>query len=151
MRITIDTDDKSNVNIETEDKGNNKPGLFEQTTDIPLTDGGAAPIEHLQLLNNVTIAAEGDNSVTSLARDPKAELPLNPLRAGAAAAYQSTAQRTRDTSDQETIAVAYQETSSTQDLSIGATDGGRAAYIPAANASSEAPATTQPAKSRKKR
>src|SRR5437773_2106617 len=131
MRITIETDDKGNVNIDTGDKGNNKPGLFESTADIPVIDAGSAPIEYLARLG--TTATEGDSvSVTSSAQDPEAQLPLNPLRAGATAAYQSAAY-------QRTTAVAYQGTPADSDPSIAATDGGRAASIPDSKASSDAP------------
>jgi hypothetical protein len=149
MRITIDTDDKGNVNIDTGDKGNNKPGLFESTTDIPVIDAGSAPIEYLERLSNVTTGTEGDSlSLTPSAQDPKAQLPLNPLRAGATAAYQSAAY-------QKTTAVAYQGTPADHDPSIAATDGGRAARIPDSKASSDAPApdrrSAKTAKSSKKR
>jgi hypothetical protein len=147
MRITIDTDDKGNVNIDTGDKGNNKPGLFESTTDIPVIDAGSAPIEYLERLGNV--ATEGDSlSLTPSPQDPKAQLPLNPLRAGATAAYESAAY-------QRTTAAVHQGTPADHDPSIAATDGGRAARIPDSKASSDAPApdrrSAKTAKSSKKR
>ena len=146
MRITIDTDDKGNVNIDTGDKGNNKPGLFESTADIPVIDAGSAPIEYLGRLS--TTASEADSvSGTPSAQDPEAQLPLNPLRAGATAAYQSAAY-------QRTTAVAYQGTPADHDPSIAATDGGRAASIPDNKASSDAPTpdrrSAKTAKARKK-
>ena len=149
MRITIDTDDKGNVNIDTSDKGNNKPGLFESTTDIPVIDAGSAPIEYLERLGNVITATESDSlSATPSPQDPKAQLPLNPLRAGATAAYQSAA-------NQRMTAAASQATPADHDPSIAATDGGRAALIPDKKASSDAPKpdrrSAKTAKSGKKR
>jgi hypothetical protein len=153
MRITIDTDDKGNVNIDTGDKGTNKPGLFESTTDIPVIDAGSAPLEYLALLSNV--ATEGESlSLTPSPQDPKAQLPLNPLRAGATAAYQSAANQRMTAAAPPGSAAAYQGTPADHDPSIAATDGGRAARIPD-NKSSDAPKSdrrsAKTAKSSKKR
>ena len=89
MRITIDTDDKGKVNIDTGDKGSDKPGLFESTTDIPVTDAGGAPIQEIERLRNSMMSSEvGAVSASPSFQEREAQLPLNPLRAGAAAAYQ---------------------------------------------------------------
>lgn len=135
MRITIDTDDKGKVNIDTDDRVNAKPGLFESTTDIPVIDAGPAPIEQIERLSNV-ITANMESVSTTLSHphpDPEAQLPLNPLRAGAAAAYQSAA-------NLRTIAPGYTATSAAQDPSIATIDGGRSAHVPENKASSDTPA-----------
>ena len=120
MRITIDTDDKGKVNIHTGDKGIDKPGLFESTTDIPVIDAGSAPIQELERLHKVSTAAEGDSvSTMQSPQDREAQLPLNPLRAGAAAAYQNPANLRRMAAD-------YEGTSAAQDQSITTMDGGSA-------------------------
>jgi hypothetical protein len=133
MRITIDIDDKGKVNIDTDDKGNDKPGLFESTTDIPVIDAGPAPIEQVERLSNVITSTEGDSVyMTPSPLDREAQLPLNPLRAGAAAAYQSAA-------NLRTTAADYTGTSAAQDPSIATIDGGPSAHIPENKASSDAP------------
>jgi hypothetical protein len=149
MRITIDTDDKGKVSIETDYKGNDRPGLFESTTDIPVIDAGSAPIEQVERFSNLITATEGDSVSPMLSpEDRLAQLPLNPLRAGAAAAYQSAA-------NQRTLAADYQGTSAAQDSSIAAIDGGRSARIPENKAPSDAPTpdrrSAKTAKSGKKR
>jgi hypothetical protein len=83
MRITLTTDDKGNIKIDTGEKGDDKPALFQSTTDIPVIDGGPAPLQELQRERSVTASASP--------QEREAELPLNPLRAGAAAAYQDPA------------------------------------------------------------
>lgn len=89
MRITIDTDDKGKVNIDTGDKGTDKPGLFESASDIPVTDAGGAPIQEIERLRSSMMATEvGGVSASPSFQEREAQLPLNPLRAGAAAAYQ---------------------------------------------------------------
>lgn len=91
MRITIDTDDKGNVKIDTGESGADKPTLFQSTPDIPVIDGGQAPIQEAQRQSNVAGAEAVSVSASASRKDREAELPLNPLRAGAAAAYQSPA------------------------------------------------------------
>ena len=88
MRITIDTDDKGKVNIDTGDKGDDKPGLFESTSDIPVTDAGGAPIQEIERLSSMMATEGGTLSASPSFQEREAQLPLNPLRAGAAAAYQ---------------------------------------------------------------
>ena len=120
MRITIDADDKGKVNIHTSDKGIDKPGLFQSTTGIPVIDAGSAPIQELERSHKVSTAAEGEGVSAPLSpQDREAQLPLNPLRAGAAAAYQNPANLRRQAAD-------YEGTSAAQDRSITTMDGGSA-------------------------
>lgn len=127
MRITIDTDDKGKVNIDTGDKGSDKPGLFEGTTDIPVIDAGAAPLQEIEQLRKGSLTAEV-SSVYASPEDRDAQLPLNPLRAGAAAAYQNPANLRKRPPD-------YERTSVAHDPSITRMDGG-SAQIPADKESS---------------
>lgn len=120
MRITIDTDDKGKVNIDTGDKGNDKPGLFESTTDIPVTDAGGAPIQEIERLRNSMMTTEvGTVSASPSFQEREAQLPLNPLRAGAAAAYQNPANLIRK-------AGAPEQSFAAQDPSLTTIDGGSA-------------------------
>ena len=144
MRITIDTEDKGSVNIDTGDKGNDKPGLFESTTDIPVTDAGGAPIQEIERLRNTMMTTEvGTLSASPSLQEREAQLPLNPLRAGAAAAYQNPANLIRQ-------AAGYEGMSAAQDQSIAAIDGGTA-QMAADNETSEAPAPEQPSSKGAKR
>jgi hypothetical protein len=132
MRITIDTDDKGKVNIDTGDKGSDKPGLFQSTSDIPVTDAGPAPLHEIERLRKVNTAAEVSSvSASASPDDREAQLPLNPLRAGAAAAYQNPANLRKRTPD-------FEGTSVAQDPSIVIIDGG-SAQIPKDKKSSDAP------------
>ena len=120
MRIIIETDDKGQVNIDTGDKSNDKPRLFESTTDIPVTDAGPAPIQDIERQRKGMTAAEVSNVYASPSQeDREAQLPLNPLRAGAAAAYQDPANVRR-------MSVAPEERSATQDRSSSTIDAGAA-------------------------
>jgi len=137
MRITIDADDKGKVNIHTSDKGIDKPGLFQSTTGIPVIDAGSAPIQELERSHKVGTAAEGEGVSAPLSpQDREAQLPLNPLRAGAAAAYQNPANLRRQAAD-------YEGTSAAQDQSITAMDGG-SAKIPAGKQLSDASTSERP-------
>ena len=151
MRITIHTDDQGKVNIDT-DKPSEKAGLFESTPDVPVTDAGAAPSEHIQQWNMLTNAAtSAEASIVPTARNPDAELPLNPLRAGAAAAYASAANRAKAVpASQEMTAATYAATTAADDTTA-TVDGGAAAHIPRASAPSEAAPAPKQAKRRKKR
>ncbi len=150
MRITIHTDEQGNVNIDT-DKPTEQPGMFHSTPDIPVIDAGGAPSEHLQRWNALTNAAvAAEPSMEPAARYPEAELPLNPLRAGAAAAYANPANKARAaTVNQETTASAYSAVSAAADSSA-AVDGGAAAHIPKSSAPPE-PAPKAKPKGKKKR
>jgi hypothetical protein len=120
MRITIDSDDKGKLNIQSSDKGINKPGSFESTSDIPVIDAGSAPVQELQRTHKVSTAAEGESA--AMAQSPQereAQLPLNPLRAGAAAAYQNPANVRSQAAD-------YEGTPAAQHQSMNTMDGGSA-------------------------
>jgi|SRR5689334_20643323 len=150
MRITIHTDEQGNVNIDTE-KPSAQPGMFHSTPDIPLTDAGAAPSEHVQRWNALTnAAASAEPSLEAAPRYPEAESPLNPLRAGAAAAYANPANKARAaTVNQETTAAAYSAVSAAADSSA-AVDGGAAAHIPNVSAPPEDKPKAKQTKRRKK-
>ena len=102
MRITIDTDDLVK----------NQLGLADGATDIVVIDAGPAPIEHIKRMSSVFAAADGGGmSPAHLQHDlntQAAQVPLNPLRAGAAASQKAPA---------------------AQDSAVATTDGGRAAHI----------------------
>ena len=138
MRITIDTDDKGKVNIDTGDKDNDNAGLLESTTDIRVIDAGPAPIQEIERAHKLSTAAE--ISSASESPDREAQLPLNPLRAGAAAAYKDPANLRKRAAD-------FEGTFAAQDASISTIDGG-SAKIPKNKESSEAP--TQSAKGAKR-
>lgn len=141
MRITIDIDDKGKVNIDTGDK----PGLFGSTTDIPVIDAGPAPIEQVERLSNVITATEGDSvSTTPSPQAPEAQMPLNPLRAGAAAAYQRA-------DNLRTLAADYTGTSAAQDPSIATIDGGPPRISGKTKAAAKSPRPAKAAKRDKKR
>ena len=92
MRITIDTDDKGKVNIDTGDKGNETLGLAESTTDMLVIDAGPAPIQEIERQHKMTAQPQGESvSASASPQEREAQLPLNPLRAGAAAAYENPA------------------------------------------------------------
>lgn len=142
MRITIDTDDKGKVNIDTGDKGTDKPASFESTADIPVIDAGPAPIHELERLRSATTGGEGVSKSPS-PQDREAQLPLNPLRAGAAAAYEDPANlRKKAARSEGTSAARSEETSAAQDPSIITIDGG-SARIPGDKESSGAPTPEQ--------
>jgi len=106
MRITIDSDDKGNVRVNTGEQGSEKPSLFQSTPDIPVIDGGSAPTHELERQRNVTASAS-----TQSPQDREAELPLNPLRAGAAAAYQNPGNLRKMSADYVGTSAAAQEQS----------------------------------------
>jgi hypothetical protein len=121
MRITIDTDDKGNVHIDTGDKGTEGRGLFESTKDIPVVDAGPAPFQEVERQQAIITQTEGGGvSAGASPQDREAQLPLNPLRAGAAAAYRNPANLRNTAAPPEGAPAAA------QDLSIGAIDGGSA-------------------------
>lgn len=136
MRITIDTEDKGNVNIDTQDKrtvnigtaeaGIDKAGLFENTTDIPVIDAGPAPLQEIERMQKGIAATDvGSISATASSQDREAQLPLNPLRAGAAAAYQNPANLRKKAPDVEgTPAAGFQGTAAAQEPSSAAIDAG---------------------------
>lgn len=135
MRITIDTEDKGKVNIDTQDKptidigtgeaGMQKPGLFEETKDAPVIDGGGAPLQEIERMQKGKTAAEVSGiSASASSQDREAQLPLNPLRAGAAAAYQNPANLRKKAPDVEGTPAADQRTSAAQEPSIAAIDAG---------------------------
>jgi hypothetical protein len=135
MRITIDSDDKGNVKIDTGEKGYDKPRLFEGTADIPVIDAGAAPIQDIERLRNAGTAADVGGVQAHLSpQDREAQLPLNPLRAGAAAAYQNPANLRKRAVDSEGVRLAP----AVQDPSSTTMDGG-SAKIPAEKKSSGSP------------
>lgn len=119
MRITIDTDDKGNVKL----------GSFDGAADIPVIDAGPAPVEHIQRMSSVFAAADGGGMSLPIslpsAPDPHAKTPLNPLRAGSAAAR-------REVPATETQAA------------MPTTDGGRAAHVGAGAAVPAGAATEKP-------
>jgi hypothetical protein len=120
MRITIDTDDKGKVNIDTGDKGNDRPQLFESTTDIPVIDAGPAPIQEIERVRKSNTAVEVPGVPATLSpEDRETQLPLNPLRAGAAAAYQRPDNLRKKSADVE-------GTFAAKDPSIDTIDGGSA-------------------------
>jgi hypothetical protein len=130
MRITIDTDDKGNVNIDTGDKGSDKPGLFDSTADVRVIDAGPAPIQEIERLRKGLPATEASSAYASKSpEDREEQLPLNPLRAGAAAAYENPANLRKRPPAHERPSVAHDPSS------ITAMDGG-AAQIPADKKSS---------------
>jgi len=133
MRITIDTDDKGKVNIDTGgDKDNDKAGLLESTTDIRVIDAGPAPIQEIERAHKLSTAAEISSASESPSRqDREAQLPLNPLRAGAAAAYQDPANLRKKAAD-------FEKAFAAQDASITTIDGG-SAKIQKNKESSDAP------------
>jgi hypothetical protein len=142
MRITIDTDDKGKVNIDTGEKidtgnkGSDKPGLFQSTADIPVIDAGPAPVQEIERLQKGIPASEVSRlSASATSEDREAELPLNPLRAGAAAAYQNPANLRKKAQQFEGMSVA-------QDPSTTTIDGG-SAQIPKDKESSD-PRRPQP-------
>jgi hypothetical protein len=137
MRITIDTDDKGKVNIDTGDTGNEKPGLFESTIDIPVIDAGPAPVQEIeQRARKVDTATEVSSvSESQSPQDREAQLPLNPLRAGAAAAYQDPANLRKRAPD-------FEGTAAAQDPSITTIDAG-SAKVPKDKKSSDVPTPEQ--------
>ena len=136
MRITIDTDDKGKVNIDTGDKSSDKPGLFQSTMDIPVIDAGPAPIQEIERRQKGTSAAQVSSvSANASPEDRETQLPLNPLRAGAAAAYQ-------DPANLRKRGHGYEATSVAQGPSTVTIDGG-SAHIPKDKKSSD-PRTPEP-------
>lgn len=141
MRITISSDDKGKVHIDTGTAGDVtpdvRPGLFESTADVPVIDAGAAPIQEIERMQGVTAA--GHVSSLAAAASPEErekEQPLNPLRAGAAAAYRDPANLRKKAADAEgTFAVAQQQPQ--QQASATTFDGGAAQV----SESKEAPVT----------
>lgn len=137
MRITIDTEDKGKVNIDTPDKrtvdigtgeaGTPKPGLFEETKDARVIDGGGAPLHEIERMQKGATAAEVGSSISASAssQDREAQSPLNPLRTGAAAAYQNPANLRKKAPDVEgTPAAESQGMSAAQESSSAAIDAG---------------------------
>lgn len=104
MRITIDIDGKGN---------GAKLVSAEDAADIPVIDAGPAPIEHVKRLSSMMAAADGGGMSLPLATDIDAKQPLNPLRAGAAAARQT----------------GYVDAEPSVATSVPTTDGGRAAHL----------------------
>jgi hypothetical protein len=129
MRITINTDDKGKVHIDTGDAGDVrpdiKPGLFESTPDVPVIDAGAAPVQEIERMQHATAGEAGKTlSATAAAvsdEERESQLPLNPLRAGAAAAYRDPANLRKRAADVEgTFAVAQQQQPSAATFDGGA-------------------------------
>lgn len=121
MRITIDTDDKGNVNIDTGDKDTDKPGLIDSTTGVRVIDAGPAPIQEIERLRKGLPATEVSSAYASQSpEDREEQLPLNPLRAGAAAAYESPANLRKRPPAHERPSVAHDPSS------INTMDGGSA-------------------------
>lgn len=117
MRITISSDDKGKLHIDTGEAGDIKPdikpGLFESTTGIPVIDAGSAPIQEIERMQGVAAGEAGKSlsatAAAAAAEEREAELPLNPLRAGAAAAYRDPANLRKKAADVAgTFAVAQQ-------------------------------------------
>ncbi len=141
MRITIDTDDKGKVSVDTgtgTDTGINageKPGMFESTADVPVIDAGPAPLQEIERLQKGIPATEVSSiSARASAEDREAQLPLNPLRAGAAAAYRDPANLRKRAAESEGAPVAQataaaEGMSAAQDQSMVIIDGG-SAHIP---------------------
>lgn len=146
MRITIDTDDKGNVHIDSGNKGNEGRGLFESTSDIPVVDAGPAPLQEVERQQSVMTQAEGGGvSAGASPQDREAQLPLNPLRAGAAAAYRNPANLRNIAAPSEGAPPV-----AAKDLSAGAIDGG-SAKIPGDKKPSGAPTgEREPAKGGKR-
>lgn len=155
MRITISSDDKGKLHIDTGDTGDVKPdvrpGLFESTTDVPVIDAGPAPIQEIERTQGVTAGEVGTRpSVTAAAAsaEEREAQPLNPLRAGAAAAYRDPANLRKKAPDVEgTFAVAQQQFQQ-QQSSATTFDGGAAQVSESKEASG--PAAEQPSKSAKR-
>lgn len=120
MRITIDTDDKGNVKVDTGDSGDYKPGLFESTADVPVIDAGPAPVQQIEQMQKAAGTSELTIEYASAAPGKGEEqLPLNPLRAGAEAAY-------RDPANLRKRAPEAERTFAAQEVSINTIDGGSA-------------------------
>jgi hypothetical protein len=146
MRITINTDDKGKLSIDTGDTGDVRPGVFEGTTDVPVIDAGPAPIQEIERMQSVTAVGEvsGLSAAAATALSPEErekELPLNPLRAGAAAAYRDPANLRNKAAGLEATFAAQP-----QQPSLAAIDGG-AAQLPESEKSIAAPTSErQPSK-----
>jgi hypothetical protein len=159
MRITIDTDDAGKVNIDAGEKTEEKRGLLASTPGIQVTDAGPAPIQEIERLHKLNTAAADASNVTGIEvgktsaaevanlsaaaarevsptlapQDRETELPLNPLRAGAAAAYEDPANLRK---------MAVEGRSAAQAPSVSTIDGG-SAKIPEDKKSSDAPKPTK--------
>ena len=144
MRITIDTDDKGNVHIDTGDKGTEGRGLFESTRDIPVVDAGPAPLQEVERQQAMITQAEG--GAAAAAQDREAQLPLNPLRAGAAAAYRNPANLRNTAAPSE----GAPPVAASQDPSIVIMDGGSAKYPGDKKSSGAQPGEREPAKGGKR-
>ena len=153
MRITISSDDKGKVHIDTGDTGDVrpdvKPGLFESTTDVPVIDAGPAPIQDIERIQKATAGEVRGFALPASHEEREAELPLNPLRAGAAAAYRDPANLRKRAADAEgTFAVAQQPQ---QQSSATTFDGGAAQVSESREASGEQQASKQESSKRSKR
>ena len=142
MRITINSDDKGKVTIDTGERVDVVPGVFEPTTDVQVIDAGPAPIQEIERMQNVAAAGEvrGLSPLAAAAspEEREKELPLNPLRAGAAAAYQNPANlRKRAAESAGTVAAQPQQQAQQQQPSNATSDGG-AAPAPEGNEASGA-------------
>jgi hypothetical protein len=154
MRITISSDDKGKVHIDTGEAGqlksdttpDVKPGLFESTTGVPVIDAGPAPVQEIERTQGVIASAEAGRSLSATApaaspEEREAQLPLNPLRAGAAAAYRDPANLRKRAADTEgTFAVAQQQPQ--QQPSATTFDGG-AAQVSESKEASATPTSEQ--------
>lgn len=154
MRITINTDDKGKLSIDTGDTGDVRPGVFEGTTDVPVIDAGPAPVQEIERMQSVTAVGEvkglSATAVTASPEERGKDLPLNPLRAGAAAAYRDPANLRNKAAGLAATFAAQQ-----QQPSLAAIDGG-AAQLPqsekaiAAPTSERQPSKKQPSKRAKR-
>lgn len=141
MRITIDTDDKGRVNIDTGEQG----GSVEGATDILLVDAGPAPIQDIERQRKLTTPSDvGSVSASASPQDREAQLPLNPLRAGAAASYANPGNLRKKAAGAEGTS-----TAAAQDASTVTIDGG-SAKIPKDKKKSDA-APDQPSEKAAKR
>jgi hypothetical protein len=148
MRITIDTDDKGKVKIDTGEKIDELPGLFGSATDVSVIDAGPAPIQEIERMQKAAAASETGLTANVAAAPPEQrekELPLNPLRAGAAAAYQDPANLKKKAAASEATFAAQPQ----QQLSTATSDGG-AAPVPEGKKASAAPTSERQSSKRGK-
>lgn len=155
MRITIDSDDKGKVKINTGDRVDLVPGVFEPTTDVQVIDAGPAPIQEIERMQKLAAAGEVSGlSATPAAASPEErekDQPLNPLRAGAAAAYRDPANlRMRAAESEGTFAAQQQQQQQQLSAGTGTSDGG-AAPVPEGKEASAAQTSERQSSKRAKR
>ncbi len=156
MRITIDSDDKGKVKIDTGERVDVVPGVFEPTTDVQVIDAGPAPIQEIERMQRVATAGEVSGlSATAAAASPQErekDQPLNPLRAGAAAAYRDPANlRMRAAESEGTFAAQPQQPQQPSVATAAATSDGGAAPAPEGKEASAAPTSARQSSKRAKR